>query len=244
MRKVFVPAYEAATQQMFSQISETLENTQRQSQNATNQLIQSLVTQISTLSNQVTSLSTELATMRNTIQNQQGWIGAGSNIGGLPGSISAPPDVPQQDPIQVLQDEILALLSETNYAAAFTKALSASSAETAVFCCKHADISSLLDNDNSILSQPILLCLMQQLGSVLSLPPQLQTEADVFMITEWLQDIAVSINPTDVSIKNHVTEITNSVMENIHGKLNTVGIDGKLRRKLQMLLQVIRGVGY
>ena len=231
MRQVFIPAYEAATQQMFSQISSSLTSMERDSQAENGKLIMALSDQISTLASQVTTLSSELASIKKLVQNQ---------------SFMNPSQSSQQsqntpDPTAALREEILALISETNYSVAFTKALSASSAEIAVFCCKHADISSLLDNDNSILSQPILLCLMQQLGSVLAMT---QVEADLWMIAEWLQDIAVSIIPTDNSIKNHVSDIMNSVIENIHSKLNNAGGDGKSRRKLQMLVQVIRGVGY
>ena len=230
MREVLVPAFEAATQQMFSQISETLTRNQRDSNDSNRKVVESLSSQISSLSEQVSLLSTELITMKNNIQNQR-LIGANQATG----------DLTSADPIAALQEEILALISQTNYSTAFTKALSASSAEIAVFCCKKADISFLLNNDNSVLSQPILLCLMQQLGSVLA---NTSVEADLYMVSDWLQDIAVSINPNDLSIKKHVAEIVKSVTENIHGKLNNVGTDSKMRRKLQMLLQVIRGVGY
>merc|ERR1719469_534642 len=73
------------------------------------------------------------------------------------------------DPAKVLREKILALISTDNYENAFTQALSASDPSVAVFACQNSNIETVLDNDTPQLSQPILLCLMQQLGAQLLL---------------------------------------------------------------------------
>jgi len=211
---VIVPAYEAATQRMLDQISTTL-TTKLPSQESQMEL---LLTQMTTLTRQVQSLSKELSTVRAALGNQNA-------------------------PTNNLQNEIVLLLSQSNYEAAFTKALEASSAEMALFCCQKADLSSLLDSREVVLSQPILLCLGQQLGSTLPL----LNKADVWTATTWLQDILLNLNPDDAGIGRHVGEIMRTVAQNVQNKLETMSGDGgddkKLKRKLQMLLQVVRGVG-
>mmetsp|Transcript_1673 Transcript_1673/g.1766 ORF Transcript_1673/g.1766 Transcript_1673/m.1766 type:complete len:1294 (-) Transcript_1673:7-3888(-) len=169
-----------------------------------------------------------------------------------------PPQPPQQqvmmDQNQMLRSTIAQLIDAQDYEQAFTKALSASSAEICLFTCRRADLLSVLQTLDFQLSQPILLCLMQQIGSVLQqqhnnsgIPNQYhQTVSDVKMELEWLQEIALTIDPKDERIQNHVGEVVLQLANTIHARLN--GGEGRageaaLRRPLQMLLQVIRGIG-
>ena len=130
----------------------------------------------------------------------------------------------------------MALLQARHYDAAFTKALSASTTEMSMFCCKNATLEDVLGGTTPKLSQPILICLMQQLGAVLgtSSGDGLQTAL------EWLQEIALCLDPTDASIYQHVPGVLSVLVANINAKMNQG--DPALRRSLQMLLQVIRGM--
>lgn len=241
MREVLVPAYEAATNRVFDQVARAVAPVPGRAAEEQRRSTEHLAAQVVALTRQVAALSGELTAMRTALANN---AEPSSRAPPAP----SPPQTTQHDPVEALQKEISLLLSQNNHEAAFTKALSASSAEVALFCCKRADLSSLLNDANGsggrpLLSQPILLCLAQQLGSVLTITRDV---SDVWTVSGWLQDIAVSVDPTDPSIQRHVGEIMRAVVGNVHGKLNgdpAVAADAKLRRKLQMLLQVVRGVG-
>mmetsp|Transcript_8163 Transcript_8163/g.11768 ORF Transcript_8163/g.11768 Transcript_8163/m.11768 type:complete len:129 (+) Transcript_8163:3228-3614(+) len=109
------------------------------------------------------------------------------------------------------------------------------------FCCKNANMSDVFGGSGpsggpTLLSQPILLCLMQQLGAVLGLSKEndLKTELD------WLQEIALTLDTSNESIQRHVPSVLQQLVANINAKMSQG--DPFLRRPLQMLLQVIRGM--
>jgi hypothetical protein len=105
----------------------------------------------------------------------------------------------------------------------------------AIFCCKHADLSAVLGGEKSALSQPILLCLMQQLGAAIAL----SSGSDLEVFVSWLQEIALTLDPANESIVRHVPGVLQQLVGNINAKIQS---DPSMRRRLQMLLQVIRGM--
>jgi len=56
----------------------------------------------------------------------------------------------------------------------------------------------------------------------------------------WLQNIAVTLDPHNEQIRKHVRRVCLQLIENINMKMNDS--DPVLRRPLQMLLQVVRGI--
>jgi len=243
MREVMIPAFEAATQQMFTQVSNSLEQQLKVSQKEStvkSMQISSLESKIDSMSIALESISVEVTHLRTLVASiaADSKNGAGSNS-----------DKNDDDGVaktkQVTQEELLSLLNNQLYEEAFTKALSASSADMAVFCCKNTNSSILFedakdsssDNTTPSLSQPILLCLMQQLGSVI---PTADT-SDLMEVLSWLQDICVVLEPNNKNIENHIADVLRQLVSNI--KVKMAEGDMTFRRPLQMLLQVIRGIG-
>jgi len=243
MREVMIPAFEAATQQMFTQVSNSLEQQLKVSQKEST----SKSLQISSLESKIDSMSIALESISGEVTHLRALVtsiaadsknGAGNNA-----------DKNDDDGVaktkQVTQEELLSLLNNQLYEEAFTKALSASSADMAVFCCKNTNSSILFedakdssgDNTTPSLSQPILLCLMQQLGSVI---PTADT-SDLMEVLSWLQDICVVLEPNNKNIENHIADVLRQLVNNI--KVKMAEGDMTFRRPLQMLLQVIRGIG-
>lgn len=215
---MMIPAFEAATKQMFSQFATSLEGRAAPAQ-ANNEMN----AKIDALTAMVQALSLEVSNLRKAA--------SGSS------PPSKPPQPPQQvDQIQRMRSEILAALQIGNYEVAFTKALSASTAEMAVFCCRNSNLENVLGGNKPALSQPILLCLMQQLGAVLVT----STEADLATELAWLQEIALTLDTSDESIQRHVPSVLQQLGSSISAKMQQG--DPALRRPLQMLLQVIRGM--
>ena len=153
-----IPAYEAATRQMFEQISTTLElgllQLSTNQANAVAPTMQVMSTEMKKLSEVVSLLAAEVVKLRGEIS------AASVKENDIPRQIVLSPQ-----PLE-MRDEIKSLCQTNRYEEAFTKAVSVSDGEIVLFACKAAD-SAAVFNGEVALSQPILLCLLQQLGAVL-----------------------------------------------------------------------------
>jgi hypothetical protein len=225
MKTVLIPSLESITGQVLAQVSDRLEKGTTAANSETEKAMEAMSTQLSTLATLVNNLTNEVQGLRASVASRQ-------TTPSVPPAPQAPPAVKAED----ARGEVLALLKKRQYEAAFTKAVSSSTADMAVFCCTNADLNDVLGGTVPTLSQPILLCLMQQLGTVLvsSHVSNLQTEL------AWLQEIALSLNPADESIQRHVPTVLQQVVSSITVKLNQG--DQTLRRPLQRLMQVVRGM--
>ena len=173
------------------------------------------------------SLTSEVEQLRSALGTSQGISPSGLGI---------PKTMPEPDAGQVVRDSILWSLKQGEYEAAFTQALSASAADMAVYCCKNANVSDVLGGNSPAISQPILLCLMQQLGAVLVS----SSDDDLQTILLWLQESALTLDPTDESIVRHVSQVLQQLVSSVEAKMALA--DPTLRRQLKMLLQVIQGM--
>ena len=136
------------------------------------------------------------------------------------------------------RNEIVMLLRQQQYEAAFTKALSTKTPEMAVFCCNRADMGVVMAGNPPVLSQTVMLILMQNLGAALNAPNN--NEMDVQTELTWLQECALTLNPADPSIQRHAPPVLQQLVASINQR--TARGEPHLRRPLQMLLQVIRGM--
>lgn len=234
MKNVFIPAFQSVSGQMFSQISASLESGIAQDGAATvsqKKEVEDLTKQLAAMSSQMQQLTTEVAGLR-AIMTEKGIPGGQPNTAATPSSES----VAEQK--QALEREVMALLQQKNYEAAFTKALSASTVEMALFVCRNADLADVLGGTSPALSQPILLCLMHQLGT--SVVTDKNDETDLQTELAWLQEVSLSINPMDESMRRHLPGVLQQLVAGINDKM--IRTDQPSRRPLQRLLQVLRGV--
>ncbi|KAL9189486.1 hypothetical protein ACHAXT_009161 [Thalassiosira profunda] len=229
VREVAIPACEAAAREMFRQTEAALERGLRQmaarpsDEAEAAPTLRALAAQVAEMTKAVQALSAEVVQLRVAV-----------NGGGAGTPKAAPPPGPLK-PAGV-RPEIAALCRARRYEEAFTQAVSASDGAVVLFACQNADATAVFDGEASI-SQPILICLMQQLGAVLvtSADPE-----DVKTILTWLQEIAVTIDPSNPNIQRHVGTVVQQVMANINSKMSNC--DPAFRRPLQTLMQVIRGL--
>jgi hypothetical protein len=230
MRNVFIPAFESVTSQVVAQISENIPRPPPQDDSK----LDALTAQMATMGATMERMASEIERLHSAPPAGGGGPmpqGGARSQGGPP----APPQVPPPQ-METIRNEINVLVQQRQYEAAFTKALSASTADMAVYCCSKASIGDVLGGSSPGLSQPILLCLMQQLGAILATA---QNEALEVTLT-WLQEIALTLNPADSSIQRHVSTVLQQLVASINQKMNQG--DPQLRRPLHMLLQVIRGM--
>jgi len=109
--------------------------------------------------------------------------------------------------------------------------------EMALFVCRNANLSDVLGGHSPALSQPILLCLMHQLGTSV-----VQATDDQNLQTElaWLQEVSLSLNPIDESMRKHLPGVLQQLVAGVNEKMGRT--DPQARRPLQRLLQVLRGI--
>ena len=188
MREILIPAYEAATTQMFRQITKSVDQGL-----AKIAVSQSSQPSIESMSKQMTKMAEAIQTLSNEIaQLKREGVNPGSNNGTH--HVAKPAQSKEAD----IRQEILALCQSRRYEEAFAKSVSAANGDIVVFTCKNADITAVGFDGEVTLSQTILICLMQQLGAVLV---SATDPADFKIIVMWLQEIAVTIDPTNESIQ-------------------------------------------
>jgi enhancer of mRNA-decapping protein 4 len=241
MREVMIPAYEATTQKIFEQVaSAVIESNANNIKDRRTQLQQQqdMALQISAMSENLTRMMQSMASLNEQVTQLRSQVAELSS-----NSASCAQDGPSSlttaavvDPLVHVKQEIKDSLSKGRYEAAFTKALSSNNAEITEYCCQQAEFSQLCARDTPVLSQLILLCVGQQLGSLL----QSRKSSDLLEVISWLQDIAVILNPSDPTIERHVGTVIHQLMERIRSLLSAAG-DPSLKRPLQTLLHILRG---
>jgi WD40 repeat protein len=224
MRDVMVPAYENGTRQMFEQVSSSIETgleLKKKESEETAKFMDSMVKRMDAMGKTIEVLIKAVAQLQ-------------TGPGGPAQSAPKSPVAPAVDEAELLRKKIVELLRANEFEKAFTHALSVSNSAMALFVCKHSDLSVVLESDTPKLSQPIMLCLMQQLGA------NLATDNDLPVKLAWLQSMALTLDPQNESIKKHISGVVQQLVVNLQSQMGNS--DPALRRHLQMLLQVIRGL--
>jgi hypothetical protein len=242
MRHAFIPAMESISSQLFNQVQQSLPQPPSPQDativKETAATLERVCHQMLAMHATMESMSQELVELRTAVA-ENGPSQQRQKSGPLAGQ-PQPQSIQQGGPggVEMIRNEVKVLLQQQQYEAAFTKAVSSNSAEMVVYCCSRADLAMvMMGGSEPALSQGILLCLMQQLGTalVMSTPAsELNTEL------AWLQEIALTLNPAHPSVARHV----GAVLQQLVAHINTKMAEGnpQLRRPLHMLLQVIRGM--
>ena len=225
MREVMVPAYESGTRQMFEQISSSIDaglELKQRDRDETAKIMDGMVKRMDAMGKTIEVLIKAVAQLQT----------------GASPPVKSPPKTPEPsaaDKLEILSRKIVELLRANEFEKAFTHALSVSNSSMALFVCKHSDLSVVVESDTPKLSQPIMLCLMQQLGA------DLATDENLSIKLAWLQSMALTLDPQNESISKHIRGVVQQLIVNLQAKMTES--DPALRRHLQMLLQVIRGIG-
>lgn len=230
IKTVLIPTLESVSGQVFKQVSDHFETIDHRNDGNSNKL-ESISMQLTTMTAFVAELTKEVQSLRAFVATRADEE-AQQQLAALPSS----EPVPVVDPAAAQRAVILSLLKERKFEEAFTKAVSNPTVDMTIFCCRSAELQEILGGAQPVLSQPILLCLMQQLGTVLV------TSQDPHFELEWLQEITLSLNPTDPNIFRHVPGVLQQVVTNINQRMQQSSNDPLLRRPLQRMLQVVRGM--
>jgi len=225
VRNVFIPAMESITAQVLQKVTPPPPPPKPGPD-------PQLVASLESLTQQLAAINAKMETMAKEIKTLKSANVRNSPMPPPPAQVPAP-----VNQTEAARNEINALLQQNQFQAAFTKAVSTSNADMAVYACSRANLNAVLGGNAPQLSQTILLCLMQQLGAALATtnaPELLNVEL------EWLQEIALVLNPADPNIHRHVPQVLQQLVGSVNQKIAQG--NPQLRRPLQMLLQVIRGM--
>ena len=224
MKNVFIPAFESVSSQVLQQVNASMP----QPSAAEGAKLDALTAQLAAMSGTMQQMMKSIDDLKS--KSSVAHPSAQAHGGQIP------PPPPHQPQVESIRNEVNALLAQNQYEAAFTKALSAGTPDMTVYCCSKVNVADVLGGSKPALSQPILLCLMQQLGATLLTSQSSNLQMEV----SWLQELALTLNPTDPSIQRHAPTVLQQIVTSINQRM-TKG-DPQLRRPLHMLLQVIRGM--
>lgn len=199
-----IPAFQSATQRMFTQITEALQKSLAAneagatSSEATLQQLSALQKELQSFSRVAGSLSGRLEAIEkqiSTLGTPAPPMSSGGGAGGVP------------DDFAKLKRDLCELVGRKDYDNAFQKALSASNLEMVVWLCSESVLDDIFDPIPPLLSPTVQLCLMQQLG--------FRLEEDTALKLEWLKQISLVFKPHEPEIAAYV----GGVLEQLHKSL-------------------------
>lgn len=106
-----------------------------------------------------------------------------------------------------IKDELRQQLRHGRFNEAFQQALGASDLDLVTWLCAEAPRDDIFDVDPPLLSQTILLCLMQQLSFNLGKQTALKLD--------WLKQISLVFNPQEPEIATFVTQVLGQLQQNL-----------------------------
>lgn len=254
IKNVLVPSLQSITGQILQQVEASMPKPPPSPpKDESKQLLGLLVQQFQAMATKMDALSAEVQGLRKQVSEQtaaqlQAVAAAAaaaqqrkaSSEGGSPEQVNNNSNTTTENNEIQIRHQIDALLSKGKYEEAFTKAIATTTPQTAVYCCARSDVRVVLSDHSKppVLSSPILICLMQQLSAALA---GTQSAQEMQIELGWLQEIALTMNPTDPSIVQHVPKVLKQLVANVNSRLLLEG-NGHFRRPLQMLLQSLMGM--
>lgn len=240
LKNVLVPSLQSITGQVLQQVQASMPKPPPPPKDDS-KLLAALVQQLQAMTSKMDALSAEVQGLRKTVSEQASAMAAQAEATAAAAQqrrSGASAETQSSSNIDEAQTRghIDVLLSKEKYEEAFKKAVAYTIPQMAVYCCARSDLRKVLSD--GVLSQPILICLMQQLSAALAntqSPQELQIEL------AWLQEMTLVMNPTDPSIVQHVPKVLRQLVSNVNGRLALEGT-GPFRRPLQMLLNSLMGM--
>jgi enhancer of mRNA-decapping protein 4 len=227
-RTVLIPTIESITGQIFTKVSEHLDAQKTDDNNK----LELIARQLATTTTVLTELTKEVNVLRDELRKKSDSVEAHNKP-----TLAIATQLPVIDPYDQQRSEILTYIQGRNYEAAFRRAVSNKTVDMALFCCRSVEMFEVFGESAPTVSQPILLCLMQQLGTVLD------TSTEVQFVVDWLQEITIALYPpVDPQIFPHLPAVVQSLVTNLMKRMSRTTDDLALRRSLQKLQSLLRGM--
>lgn len=132
---------------------------------------------------------------------------------------------------QQLQQEVDRLLMAGDYEQAFFQILKERNLDLLVQICASTDVTKVFNKDRQPLSQTLLLSLMSQLGTDLTLNTSVQLV--------WLQWCVLNIDPNDATLVPHIPKIFGDVSANVSALAAKLSAENPLQSDISLLKQIL-----
>ena len=198
--KQIVPAFESACQTMFRQLDDSLTRGIQEHVDGSHKSLEHPVQLANALQKSLDSAQT---LVDNLSHSQQPFSGEAA----MSSSTSALHSPKHQDPKQELQN----LIRMGKFNEAFSKVLSLQDLNLLSWLCSIVDAPSTLAISPPVLSQMVLLSLLQQLSEDLSHGTKTKLQ--------WIREVALAINPGEQSIRAHIKPVLEQVASALHTNL-------------------------
>ncbi|KAE8098914.1 hypothetical protein FH972_016942 [Carpinus fangiana] len=240
-----IPAFEMSCKAMFEQVDATFQKGMVEHSTAAKQHFESAHSPLAhALRDAINSASTVAQTLGGEVLEGQRKLlslaAAGANssaVNPLVSQLSNGPLGGLHEKVEVPVDptkELSRLVSERKYDEAFTAALQRSDVTIVSWLCSQVDLRGILSAVPLLLSQGVLLSLLQQLACDIS--------NDSPRKLAWMTDVANAIIPTDPMIAVHVRPIFDQVYNILNHQRSLPTITGAELSSLRLLMHVINSM--
>jgi len=224
-----LPALESCMGQAFQQVSDRLEEAlavKETSESNNKKELDAVSNRLARLTELVGVLTTEFRALRATVEREQAPAQA----------VPATRQAQQGRTTEDLKRTILHHLSTGNFQEAFNTAFTVPDFRMTFFCCQNADVSVVLNGPRPKITKPAQLCVMQHLAYVLH---DTKDDAQMNLSLQWLQELAISIDPPTPDISQHLPRVLDELTRIIRERMER---DPARQRDFTRLLQCIRGI--
>ncbi len=256
-QEMLIPAMQTTTQKMFAQMTEALNKNMAAAQksgaggagaggafSAGLADVKIEVTQVradvASVVRAVGALSTQLETLAHRLDGGDTEFagGLGARRGNATAASAAAKKVlspPSNAPVS-LKEELRAELRAGRFNEAFQRALGASDLDLVTWVCSEAPKDDIFDSDPPLLSQTILLCLMQQLTFHLG--------RETGTKLEWLKQLTLAFNSADPEVAPFVGSVLSQLTNNLDTGAAEVAALGDQQhiRDFKFVQRAIRGM--
>ena len=189
-----VPRFEQASQSMFTQIDRSF-----------NQGLQEYLFASKNMISESTGLAAQL---RESLELAKSFSHQGHSTSFTNSGIGSYPLA--NNPADI-KSELRSLVSKERYEQAFSMALGLQDVRTVAWLCTLVDAATVLSGNSPLLSQMVLLSLIQQLSSDMQNNPTVKLQ--------WIREAAMVLNPKDPLLGPHLTSVLQQVHENLSNAL-------------------------
>ena len=264
MEKLVVPSIEAGMKEMFGQINRTmsqgLERMKIDGDKVQKQLDEVIREQgrvvkevrkeneglkktVGTLTNSIMKLTGVIEEMRMGQEGEGGGAGDAKGGGGGEDLKLKKKKMEEAAELEKLKATVKGSMDGGKYESAFMAALQASNVALSLYCCSIADIATIFHGDDGTckVSQTVLLCLLQQVGSALVIPGKEEFGLEI----SWLNECSLTIDAEDESIKGHLGAVKAQLLRHVKAAMAEVQKKNKVveKRKLQGLIGIVTAIG-
>eukprot|EP00963_Diacronema_lutheri_P010059 scaffold950_cov360-Pavlova_lutheri.AAC.26 len=235
-----IPSFEAAVREMFSQINASLDAGLQQQLSSSSEVakVSGLLEQASqlteTLRVEISEGQRKLMAMAADERNQalkaaRESVWRESHAGARDGSGMMGTSLEQLEARLDPTIELKGLVEARKYEEAYNKVLSLGNVETVVWLCKQVDATAIFNFTPPLLSQGVLLSLMQQLSTDL--------QKDTTLKLSWIQNTALALDPQDPVLSVHMRPILQSTFVALNNRLRTArsGEAGQIKLVIHLM---------